>query len=226
MGAAQWNKKPYTNWSEKEALKVLDDSPWGQTQVFTSSGIEYSGPNREFDGSRAIDVGGNRVGLARHPEIAFRIRFLSAKPIRQAISRLVELKQQGRTDERMAAQLQAFINGDFSDYIVLSVVCDAPRPTVKLQDTKKLLAGLTTEQLKDNAYLSVNGDRRIPLAEYQPPREDGLGARFLFLRLMEGKPVVTPEAGEIRFHAELSKDFTLDRRYRIKDMMFEGRLEY
>ena len=30
--SAQWNKKPYTEWSEKEATKLLNDSPWCQTR--------------------------------------------------------------------------------------------------------------------------------------------------------------------------------------------------
>ncbi len=35
--SAQWNKKPYTEWSEKEAIKLLNDSPWGQTQALTDT---------------------------------------------------------------------------------------------------------------------------------------------------------------------------------------------
>src|SRR2546422_5099938 len=35
--SAQWNKKPYTEWSEKEATKLLNDSPWGQTQALTDT---------------------------------------------------------------------------------------------------------------------------------------------------------------------------------------------
>ena len=37
VGAAQWNKKPYTEWSEKESMKVLNDSPWAQTQTITDT---------------------------------------------------------------------------------------------------------------------------------------------------------------------------------------------
>ena len=33
----QWNKKPYTEWSEKDAKKVLNDSPWSQDQNFTDT---------------------------------------------------------------------------------------------------------------------------------------------------------------------------------------------
>ncbi|MCI0389485.1 MAG: hypothetical protein MOB07_12080 [Acidobacteria bacterium] len=50
---AQWEKKPYTEWSEKEAQKLLNDSPWSQTQVFSDTshqphhGVETKrGPQR------------------------------------------------------------------------------------------------------------------------------------------------------------------------------------
>jgi hypothetical protein len=33
--SAQWNKKPYTEWSEREAMKLLNDSPWCQTKAVT-----------------------------------------------------------------------------------------------------------------------------------------------------------------------------------------------
>jgi hypothetical protein len=33
--AAQWDKKTPTEWSEREAQKLLNDSPWAQTQTFS-----------------------------------------------------------------------------------------------------------------------------------------------------------------------------------------------
>jgi hypothetical protein len=34
LGAAQWDKKPAAEWSDKDALKLLNESPWTRTQVF------------------------------------------------------------------------------------------------------------------------------------------------------------------------------------------------
>ena len=92
---AQWDKKPYEQWSERESAKVLNDSPWAKTQVFTSPGVAY---NTGISGSSGI--GSTRSGKppdrptdALH--VNFRVRFLSAKPIRQAASRLIQLKKKG-----------------------------------------------------------------------------------------------------------------------------------
>jgi hypothetical protein len=47
--------------------------------------------------------------------------------------------------------------------------------------------------------------RHVFLQEYQPPRNDGLGARFIFPRLIDDKPYNTAESGEIHFVSELSQ---------------------
>ncbi len=48
-GSAQWDKKPYSEWSEKETEKVLNDSPWGQTQTYVDT-------SRMFDRNRRLGV--------------------------------------------------------------------------------------------------------------------------------------------------------------------------
>ncbi|MCI0488566.1 MAG: hypothetical protein L0229_18410, partial [Blastocatellia bacterium] len=60
---------------------------------------------------------------------------------------------------------------------------------------------------------------------YLPPGEMELGARFVFPRLVDGKPLVTLENREIRFHAELG-DYTLDKSFKLRDMIYKNRLEY
>lgn len=42
---AQWDKKPYTEWQDKDVLKMLNDSPWGKTQSFVAN-TELSGSGR------------------------------------------------------------------------------------------------------------------------------------------------------------------------------------
>src|SRR5216683_8054202 len=69
--SAQWQKKPYGEWSEKEVLNVLDSSPWGQTQTVTDT-------TNMVDTGRRVDSGQSRV--AEVPQIRFHIRFFSAKP--------------------------------------------------------------------------------------------------------------------------------------------------
>ena len=236
VAQAQWEKKPYAEWSEKEAQKLLNDSPWGQTQVISDTSQMF--------GNERLGSGTSRVANVFH--VNFRIRFLSAKPVRQAISRVMELKQKGAVDERLASQLRAFAAADFPDYVIITVLCDSDQPHMRLQEATALLNNRTTADLKNNTFLELKDGRRVFLQEYQPPRNDGLGARFIFPRLIDGKPYITAESGDIHFVSELSPggggsrsqasgaaggspgplNYRLDCRFKVAAMNFQGKLEY
>ena len=240
VARSQWEKKPYAEWSEKEAQKLLNDSPWGQTQVISDTSQMF--------GNEKLSSGASRVANVFH--VNFRIRFLSAKPVRQAISRVMELKQKGAVDERLASQLRAFAAADFPDYVVITVLCDSDQPNLRLQEATALLNNRTTADLKNNTFLELKDGRRVYMQEYQPPRNDGLGARFIFPRLIDGKPYITADSGEIHFVSELSQvgapsggvsrgqasggaggssgpmNYRLDSRFKVAAMNFQGKLEY
>ena len=226
--SAQWNKKPYTEWSEKEATRLLEESAWAQTQAFTehseAQSLEKDTRGRVTDTSRSDDLGSSRTSDL--PVVNFHIRFLSAKPVRQAIGRLMELRQKGNLSEQAAARLKAFATSDSTDVIIVAVLVDAPKVTNTFQEARALIYKQTTAELKNNTYLLVKGGERVYLQEYQRPGSDGLGARFIFPRVLNGKPVIGAENESVRFYSELSTTYTLNRSYKVKDMTFGGKLEY
>lgn len=215
--SAQWQKKDYKQWSEKEALKVLNDSPWGQTQ--NSAGTE-----RLLDASDIAGV--NRRRDIDEQQVEFRIRFFSSKPIRQATSRLMELMQKGNVPAQFAAQLDALAKADFSDYVVITVVTEAVQSGSLTGSAASLLARQNTTLLKSDTYLVTKEGKRVFLLEFQPPRRDGLGARFIFPRLVDGKPFITPDSEEVLFHSKLVGGPELNMRFKTKNMIFDGKLEY
>jgi hypothetical protein len=217
IASAQWQKKPYTEWSEKEVTTVLNNSPWGQTQTVTDT-------TRMFDRDRRLDSGQSRVSEVS--QVKFHIRFFSARPIRQAVGRLIEIQQKGEVPEGLAAQLKALAAADFPDYIIITVSIDAADASSQLRQATTLLNNQATSQLKNETFLSVKGGQRNFLQEYQQPRRDGLGARFIFPRLVDGKPFITPENEEVLFSSQLNGGPALSMRFKVKDMMFNGRLEY
>jgi hypothetical protein len=220
--SVQWDKKPPTEWSEKEVQKLLNDSAWARTQVFSSAVTLFRNttPGSAGTGRGVPDTSAN----ATH--ISFHIRFLSAKPVRQAISRMMEMKQKQPIGEEFAAQLKTFAAGEFLEIIVITVTCDSSEPGANFQQANSLLHSRGTADLKNNTFLEIKGGRRLFLKEFQPPKQDGLGARFIFPRLVDGNPFITPESEEIHFVAELDSTYRLDRRYKVKDMMYDGKLEY
>lgn len=217
---AQWDKKPPSEWTEKDATKLLNDSPWGRTLTFSSPMELYRGPQGRSGASTTPEGPPNAVHLN------FRVRFLSAKPIRHALTRLIELKAKGGLKEDVAEQLKQFASGEFLEIIVITVSVDSTGTGSNLQQALGLLNQGSTGKFKNNTFLEVKGGKRIFLQEYQPPRPDGFGARYIFQRLVDEKPFITPESQEIHFFTELSSDYRIDRRYKTKDMMHEGKLEY
>jgi hypothetical protein len=213
--AAQFDKKPYSEWSEKEAQKILNNSAWAQTQTIT-------------DTSSTFMAGGIGRGSGRSDvvNLNFRVRLFSAKPVRQAFSRLIELQKKGEVSEAAAAQLKALSEAEFADHIVISVDCDAPTATNKLQLAKAALVTSTAAEFKNNTYLLTKDGERLYVQDYQKPGKDGLGAKFIFPRMVNGKPYITSESGEITFRAQLGSIIAINVRYQAKDLLFAGKLEY
>lgn len=220
--SAQWNKKPYTEWSEKEATKVWENSPWAQTQVFTDTSNEFkTGPARG-----ALGTGDTSSGDYSSHSLNIRMRLLSAKPVRQAFARIVALTQKSQMTPQIDARLKAFSTQDFPDIIVISLDCDAKESKTEFREFKTLMDNRTTADLKNNTYISGKGGERVYIAAYQPPKNDNLGAKLIFPRLLNGAPFITPDADEIHFYSEFSRKYVLNMRYKVKDMTAEGKLEY
>jgi hypothetical protein len=213
----QWNKKPYTEWSEKETTKLLNDSPWAQTQALTDTS-QMTGQGR------VTDPGQSRI--AEVYNVNFRIRFLSAKPVRQAISHLLQIKNGNKMSPELAARLTAFASADFPDYVVITVLAESDKASRLLQQSQQSFFKLTTTELKNNTYLLAGGGDRVFVKEYQPPGGDGLGARYIFPRVVGGKAIITSESGDVLFHSEPIGATVLNMRFKVKEMMFDGRLEY
>ncbi len=210
----QVDKKPYNEWNEKEAMKILNDSAWSQTQTTTDA----------TTGVARTDSSQSRI--AEIININYRVRFFSAKPVRQAFSRMIALQQQGKMNDQLAAQLKALADAEFPDYVIVTVLVDSTTPSPKVQQATAALYKFTTADLKNTTYLVTKSGQRIFLQEYQPPRKDGFGARFIFPRLVDNEPYLNANSGELAFHTELPGITILNTRYKVKDMLFGGKLEY
>ena len=223
--------KPWTDLSEKEAAKILNDSPWGQTQT---EGEESRQPEQteaitQVAAKRAADRQlsareGEAPRTAPSKVIKFRMRFLSAKPVRGAFARLLLLKK-GEVDENLSTQLQGFVDRDFSDYVVIAVNVDSADERLA-GSVMQVLTAATPEALKEKVYLERKDGKRLVLTDYRPPGPDGMGAKFVFMRQLEGQPFLTTESDNVRFFAQLNEKMKLNVKYKVSDMMYDGKLEY
>lgn len=224
--------KPWTEWTEKEAGKILNDSPWGQTQAEVASS-----PEAETSSTSAVTQTmsarreDQRISAANRVEsgeskgrtsINYRVRFLSAKPVRAAFVRMIEL--QGATPERIA-ELRTFVDREFADYIVIALSVDG-NDRKRVGSATEEISGAEEAVLQKNAYLERKDGTRLFLTNYRPPVQDGLGAKLVFPRLVDGKPFIDPKSGEVRFVLETGKTIKISRKFKVAEMMYEGKLEY
>ncbi|HEY0764547.1 MAG TPA: hypothetical protein VGD61_19375 [Pyrinomonadaceae bacterium] len=224
VSALGQKSKPWNELTEKEVAKILNDSPWGQTQ--TEGDESRPAPTSAITrvGDRDLSREGEAPKTSPSRVIKYRTRFLSAKPVRGAFARYLLLKKTD-ADENLSTQLQGFVDREFVDYVVVVVMPEAEDP--KLVDpTMQFLTSATADVLKDKVYLERKDGKRLVLADYRPPGPDGMGAKFVFMRMIEGKPFLTPESDNVRFFAQLSEKMKLNVRYKVSDMMYDGKLEY
>ena len=212
------------DWTAKDAQKILDDSPWGQTQVETDTSEMFYSPTTHTTFGSITEPGATRGTINQATSVNYHIRFLSARPIREAFSRVIGSEQK-RPNPKLTAQLRAFVERNFSEYIVIAVTFDT-KDGRYANAPNQAFAGAITSTLKSRTYLDRSDGKRLFLAKYIPPSDDGLGAKFVFARMFESKPFLSSDFSEVRFYSEVSKNVKLDHKFKISEMLYNGKLEY
>lgn len=228
--SAQKPGKPWNEWSKQEIEKVLNDSPWAQTQTETDLSEMFFRLQKAPDARAGLGTQNSspdeRGGATNQATtVKYRIRFLSAKPIRQAIARAIESKQTAENVVTVREYMNDFVDRRFDRWVAVTVTAESVDQRYLGQATQ-MFGSAVTEVLKHNSYLERKDGKRIFLEIYQPPSADGLGAKFIFRREVDGAPFLNLESGEVRFVSQISKKLTLDQRFKVTDMVYEGRLEY
>jgi hypothetical protein len=251
---AQKPSKRWNDWTLNDAERVLNDSPWGQTQVETDTSEMVFTPTTRIGGGDSLsrrEEGATNQAV----DVKFRIRWLSARPIRQALVRQEEL-QSGKMSEK----LRFFAEGPSETRIVIAVTYETADQRFGGK-VMQALSSANTGVLKNSTYLELKNGKRIFLQRYVPPQENVLGAAlFIFPRNIDEQPRITADDISVRFHSEyenkLALDtsmnapgqtsrqqnvpstsrvanqpenrfkFRLDMKFKITDMIYNGVLEY
>jgi len=223
--------KPWTDWTDKEATRMLTDSAWAQTQTELSDtgGNSSQAITRAAENKRDLDTSkngesGENIGKAGSAlSVKYYVSFLTARPIRQAFIRMIELQRPEMPAEKVA-ELRTFVDRDFGEYVVVTLKIegtDRKRVAPAMQE----IATADAELLKTTTYLERKDGKRVALMEYRAPGADGMGAKFVFPRTLDGQPFLDANSGELRVNIQVGKT-KLNRRFKVTDMMYEGKLEY
>src|SRR5215471_2643280 len=167
---AQKKEKPWIEWSKKDAEKVLTDSPWAKVQTDTDTSQMFYSPTSDprMSGVRNTSTTDRRTAegaVNSAVNVKFQVRFFSARPIRQALARL--MMAQHPPDE-VVQKLRNFADLQSPNSIIVTVTFDSPdqRYTGQVQQA---FASAITETLRNNTYLQRPDGKQQFLEEYVPP---------------------------------------------------------
>jgi hypothetical protein len=184
-------EEPFTSWSLDEAVAVLNHSPWARQTTFTE----------------VIEGVGSGVRGEKEIFNTFYTRILSSLPVRRAFVRVeqhahdydsLSALEKERFDDLTTPGLEL----DFEDWIVLTVSFRSNDPDNEREVDRYLEVG-TTDSMKNQAFLSTSSVSQVRLRGYSPPRGDGVGAKFVFPRAVDGRPVVGDDTETLVFELEI-----------------------
>ena len=221
-----WEEKPFTQWTEQEAMKLVSDSPWARPVTVLGSilgaGQTVSNKSSELPnvasatGGRssgtAMGTGsamGQSEGFAPGDPVPVQVRWFSSVRLRQALGRLGQI--QGKAPE---SEVRKFAEQPMEDYQIAVIA-----PIIGTFNN------LSMEDFKPKTFLTSRKDKskKIALKSYTAPkdRSDGV-ALFSFPRLTDGKPTFGPEDQEIEFSAQGGK-INLKASFKLTRMMTDGK---
>ncbi len=186
LGGSTWNTtEPFDQWSLEKAVEVLNQSPWAKQETFT----------------RVIRGVGSGISGEKEIYNTFYVRFLSARPIREAYARVQQI--QYGYDEMLPEEREVFgklqqknLDINLSDYIVVSISFRSNDPNEE-SHVRRFFQSETVETLRTKIFLSTSAHPQVEISAYFPQQEESIGAKFVFPREINGKPVVSSDCSRI-----------------------------
>jgi hypothetical protein len=168
----------FNRWSMDKAVQILNASPWARQETFT----------------RVISGVGSGISGEKEIYNTFYIRLLSARPVREAYARVQQInhgydKMPPEEKRRFEEAQLPNLNMDIAHWIVVSVSFRSNDPNEE-SSLRRFFQSETVKTLKNKAYLSTTAYPQLELSEYFPPREESVGAKFVFPREVNGVPVI------------------------------------
>ena len=190
-GQAQLGGKPYQQWTAKEAKGLLTDSPWAQTQT----GLVSVTLEPTISVSRGLPS--SSAGRLDPPteEAPVTISLRSALPLRQALARLIQLKnkydQKSDSDKAtIDAKNKALLEcPECADFYVVAM---SPGPESK-NGLPANFQRATLAWLKLNVQIKNEKGETRELARFVNAKHAEDDAVFYFSRFnSKGEPLITP----------------------------------
>jgi hypothetical protein len=216
-----WEAKPFTEWNEPEAMKMLSQSPWSRTLLVLGGTLSAAqAANRVTDLPSLSTTGAGRgtgVGQAGSgygsggDSVSVYVSWFSSARIRQALGRLAQIR-----NHTAESEVKKFVEQPSEDY----QICVAG-PVLEAFNS------LSLADFKPKTFLisKKHKSKKIPLKSYVAPKErsDGM-AVFSFERQLEGKPAFDLDDQDVEFVAQ-GRKVVLKASFKLEKMMSAGSLD-
>ena len=218
-----WEDKPFTQWSQQEAMKILSESPWARTQTVmagTLGGGQQQSNSDKVKSLPSVRSPGSNSGAALSQagvsfgagdSVPLYVRWHSSVRVRQGLGRLGQLQQNAPE-----AEIKKFAEAAVEDYQIAV--------TGPLLDA---FNQFSLSNLQEKTFLTSkkNKAKKIPLKSYAAPkdRQDGV-ALFSFPRLVDGNPAFTADDEEVEFATQAGK-ISIKVSFKLARMVNDGKLD-
>ena len=215
LAADFWENKDYKQWTQKECMKILQESPWAQDyKVYarsTSSGDAAEGQQY----------------------INYAIQLLSAAPVRHAQVRAMQIQNKYESlppDQKQAFDKQAEGFLGTPDKIIVNVAYSTNVQRLDM-DLSRHWQTQVTSVFQNSVYLIPGKGKKVPIAEYKVGSGAARGFQFIFPREFEGKPVLNPDDKSLILEFPYPTlggigDGRGMVEFKVKKMVYNGQLEY
>ena len=228
-----WESKKFSEWTEKEVRKMLMDSPWARPVSISMGGMGGRSGGMGGGGGRGRRGGGGMGGGGGisaepsggdegsfggggrggggidapqvAPSITVIVRWHGALPIKQAVAK-------SRFGDEAATSAEA----------LKMIERQEPRYVVGIAGLPAGALRGSPDQLKSAASLKIKGREPIQAENVQAERDQNRANLYLFFP--KGEKPITVEDGDVEVAVKLGS-LEIKRKFRLKDMMYQGRLE-
>ncbi|HUK29738.1 MAG TPA: hypothetical protein VLV89_01415 [Candidatus Acidoferrum sp.] len=222
-----WIGKDWTQWTEDDCSKVLNESPWGRLTEYKSDSLD-----------------GHRAGSHFYRGVRLR----SALPIRQTILRKLQLDKdydKMKPDKKQAVDQAHVHDLDSLDRTLVYVLNDSvePPPPDWSVEQDRVVGPAPARQV---ALRLSDGKFALPIQTNPAKAPDIPGSFFnqyeyIFPRMISGKPLYSPSDSFLivefgaplvldqkthEIKAEPFQDSGQRYTFKISDLMYKGKLEY
>ncbi len=217
LGAADfWQSKPYTGWSDKDLQKIMTNSPWARTFTVPPPGAGGGGgdftppPMGEGRGGRGGGGGGGPEVPAVGGPLSLDIvaRWQSALPLKQAFVRI-----KYGAEAATSPDAKAILDQAEPDYVI--ILSGPLQPFLRGKPEELKAAFMST------ASLAAKGKSELKPTEV---KIDANPAKPQVILSFSRTAPFTPEDKEIELNTKLGP-LALKYKFRVRDMMFNGKLE-